>query len=101
MMPEILKVLIAWLCSPRQLLGGLLSFLLVTSALSVAYTSHQTRNMYRDLQRLEKDHDDLEHEYEMLLLEQSAHADYTRLDQLAHDKLAMTAPTPIDTVVIQ
>jgi cell division protein FtsL len=57
--------------------------------------------MYRDLQTLEKDHDDLEHEYEKLLLEQSAWADYTRLNQLAHDELAMAAPTAVDTVVIR
>ncbi len=60
-----------------------------------------TRNMYRDLQTLEKDHDDLEHEFEKLLLEQSAWADYTRLDRLAHDELAMSAPSPSETVVLR
>ena len=57
--------------------------------------------MYRDLQSLEKDFDDLEHEYEKLLLEESAWADYTRLDQLAHSELEMRAPSPDETVVIQ
>ena len=56
--------------------------------------------MYRELQQIEKGHDDLEHEYEKLLLEQSAWADYSRLDQLAHDELAMAAPMPDSTVVL-
>ena len=101
MMPAVLKQLIAWVVAPKPLLASVLSALVVVSALGVAYSAHMTRNMYRDLQQLEKDHDDLEHEYEKLLLEQSAWADYTRLDQLAKDKLAMAAPAPDNTVVIQ
>ena len=100
-MPLILRQIVSWLLKPGQILAVVLCGLVVSSALGVAYSSHLTRNMYRDLQQLEKAHDDLEHEYEMLLLEQSAHADYTRLDQLAQDQLAMTAPTPADTVVIE
>ena len=96
----LLREVISWLVRPRQITTLLLSAGLVTSALSVAYSAHQTRNMYRDLQQLEKDFDDLEHEYEKLLLEQSAWADYTRLDQLAQDKLAMAAPAPDTTVVL-
>jgi cell division protein FtsL len=57
--------------------------------------------MYRDLQQLEKDHDDLEHEYEKLLLEQSAWADYTRLNELAQDKLEMAAPEISEMVVLR
>ena len=96
----LLKSMFLWLIEPRQLISGLLSSLVIVSALAVAYSAHQTRNMYRELQQLEKDHDDLEHEYEKLLLEQSAWADYSRLDQLAHDELAMVAPMPDSTVVL-
>ena len=100
-MLQILEEFFAWFFSPRPLAATVLILILVTSALGVAYSAHMARNMYRDLQALEKDHDDLEHEYERLLLEQSAWADYTRLDQLAQDELAMAAPTPRDTVVIK
>ena len=96
----LLRSLFFWLTEPRQLFAGLVSSMVIASALAVAYSAHQTRNMYRELQRLEKNHDDLEHGYEMLLLEQSAWADYSRLDQLAHEKLAMTAPDPADTVIL-
>ncbi len=96
----LLRSLFFWLTEPRQLFAGLVSSMVIASALAVAYSAHQTRNMYRELQRLEKSHDDLEHGYERLLLEQSAWADYSRLDQLAHEKLAMTAPDPADTVIL-
>ena len=96
----LLKSMFLWLIEPRQLISGLLSSLVIVSALAVAYSAHQTRNMYRELQQLEKDHDDLEHEYEKLLLEQSAWADYSRLDQMAHDELAMAAPMFDNTVVL-
>lgn len=97
----LIRELIAWYFKPTPLFMSVLVVLLVVSSLGVAYSSHQTRNMYRDLQVLEKDHDDLEHEYEKLLLEQSAWADYTRLNQIASDQLAMTPPTTDDMVVVR
>jgi cell division protein FtsL len=57
--------------------------------------------MYRDLQNLEKDHDDLEHEYEKLILERSAWADYTRLNRIALDKLQMSVPSTSEMVVLR
>ena len=100
-MPSVVQQLMRWFFSMRPMAGSLLCGLLVVSALGVAYSSHQTRNMYRDLQQLEKDHDDLEHEYEKLLLEQSAWADYTRLNELAQDKLEMAAPEISEMVVLR
>ena len=100
-MVPILAQLFAWVLAPKPIIVMSLGMLLTCSALGVAYSSHMTRNMYRDLQSLEKDHDDLSHEYEKLLLEQSAWADYTRLDQLARDELAMSAPGGLDTVVLK
>ena len=100
-MPIIVKQLLGWLVSLKPLLTSLLCSLFVVSALAVAYSAHQTRNMYRDLQNLEKDHDDLEHEYEKLILEQSAWADYTRLNQIALDKLQMSVPAFSEMVVLR
>lgn len=100
-MPPIVMSLVRWSLRPAPLLGACLCLFVVISSLGVAYSSHQTRNMYRDLQMLEKDHDDLEHEYEKLLLEQSAWADYTRLNQLAQDELAMAPPANDKLVVLR
>lgn len=95
-----LREMVLWLLKSKQVFSAVLAGFVVASALSVAFSAHQTRNMYRDLQQLEKDFDDLEHEYEKLLLEQSAWADYTRVDQLAQDRLSMAAPAPSTTVVL-
>ena len=100
-MPVILRQLLSWLIAPKPLSGVVLCALLVTSAFGVIWSAHQTRNMYRDLQQLEKDHDDLEHEYEKLLLEHSAWADYVRLNEIARKELNMTAPKTKDMVVLQ
>ncbi len=97
--PLLLKALCRWLSRPRQLLAMLLCFALTASALGVAWAAHITRTQYRDLQTLEKAHDDLEHEYEKLLLEQSAWANYNRVDQLARQELAMKA-APHDELVV-
>ena len=101
MMPAILLQLLGWFLAPARVLAVVLCTLLVFSALGVAYSSHLTRNMYRDLQHLEKAHDNLDHEYEKLLLERGAWSDYARLDQLARERLAMATPEPEDMVLIQ
>lgn len=100
-MPSIVQQLFGWLTSSKPLLTSLVCCLVVVSALGVAYASHETRNMYRDLQNLEKDHDDLEHEYEKLILERSAWADYTRLNRIALDKLQMSVPSTSEMVVLR
>ncbi|MGI9321996.1 MAG: cell division protein FtsL [Pseudomonadales bacterium] len=92
--------LLAWLLAPPRLLALCLALAATLSATGVAYATHLTRNMYRDLQQLEKDRDDLEHEYHRLLLEQGAWADYSRLNQLAAKELAMVAPDPGEMVVL-
>lgn len=94
-------LLIRWFLAPMTLLAALLVSALLVSAVSVAYSAHLTRNMYRDLQQLEKSHDDLDHEYERLLLERSAWADYTRLNEIAGAQLSMGIPQPGDMVVLQ
>lgn len=100
-MPMIIRLLFGWFLSPKPILGALLTSLFVVSAVGVAFSAHETRNMYRDLQRLEKSHDDLEHEYEKLLLEQSAWADYTRLNELAVGELEMQPPATEEMVVLR
>ena len=96
-----LSNLLFWVIAPARLTAIFLCASIVMSAIGVTHSAHATRNMYRDLQVLEKDHDDLEHEYEKLILEQSAWADYTRLDQLAQEKLSMSPPTAAFTVVLK
>jgi len=64
----------------------------VFSSFAVIYASHQTRVLYGSLQVEEDAADNLDSEYERLLLEQSAWAGYNRIDQLAREELGMSSP---------
>ena len=90
-----------WLLLPGQLVVVLLCGAVMASAIGIAYSSYLVRQSYAELQRLGKHQDDLEDEYEALLLERSAWADYTRLHRLADRELAMVAPRPDEMVVVK
>jgi cell division protein FtsL len=49
---------------------------------------------------LGQERDNLDSEYEKLLLEQSAWADYSRIDQVSREQLHMLAPTSKSIVVV-
>ncbi len=85
----------------RQLSVGLLLGLVFLSALGVVYSSHQTRQLYAALQEQQRQQDFLDSEFEKLLLEQSAWADYTRVDQLSREDLGMLSPDPTSIVVVR
>ena len=92
---------IAWLLDWRQLSVGLLLGVVVASSLGVIYTAHATRTLYAELQELQGREDSLDSEYEKLLLEQGAWADYSRVDQVSRDQLHMSSPKPEDIVVVK
>ncbi|MBF67355.1 MAG: cell division protein FtsL [Gammaproteobacteria bacterium] len=79
----------------------LLLLLVVASAVGVVLSVHQTRLGYADIQSLEADRDALEGEYERLLLEQGAFADYARVDQVAREKLGMYTPVTREVVIVK
>ncbi|HKI74082.1 MAG TPA: cell division protein FtsL [Pseudomonadales bacterium] len=92
--------LLAWLLLWRQLSVVLLVAAVVVSSLGVVYTAHETRQAYAQLQDLQENRDSLDNEYEKLLLEQGAWANYSRVDRVSHDQLKMTSPKPEDIVVV-
>ena len=93
--------LVAWLLAWPQLAVVLLVIAVVISSLGVVYTAHETRAAYAKLQDLQETRDSLDSRYEKLLLEQSAWADYSRIDQIAHKQLKMSSPKPEDIVVVK
>lgn len=90
-----------WLYHKQYLIVALILVLFLSSSIGVVYSAHMTRQMYSSLQSLQREQDDLENEYEKLLLEQSAWADYTRVDQLAREELKMIAPSAEDLVLVR
>lgn len=91
---------LSWLLAWQQLLIAALIGLLVVSSLAVALSAHETRQLYSQLQVLGQERDNFDSEYEKLLLEQSAWADYSRIDQVSREQLHMLAPTSKSIVVV-
>ena len=92
--------LLAWLLLWPQLSVVMLVGAVVLSSLGVVYSAHETRHGYAELQDLQARQDALDSEYEKLLLEQGAWANYSRVDQVSHNQLKMSSPKPEDIVVV-
>ena len=58
-----------WVIAPRHMGIAVLVLVLVGSAFFVSLSSHQTRELYRNLHIIQKQRDDLDYEYQKLILE--------------------------------
>ncbi|WP_372749500.1 cell division protein FtsL [Litorivivens sp.] len=69
-----------------------LIMLIVLSALSVVYSSHQSRQLFNEWQLLQKEAYRLDEDWGRLLLEHSTWAAHDRVERLASERLMMTPP---------
>jgi cell division protein FtsL len=69
-------------------------FLVLASAVAVVWGKQQSRNQFVELQRLEKERDQLDTEWGQLRLEQSTWVTYGRIEKIARDDLRMVVPDP-------
>lgn len=93
--------LVAWLFQAQRMAAVVLGAVVMLSAFGVIVASHETRAMYREIQVLQKENDDLQSEYEKLLLEQSAWANNSRVDEIARNKLQMVPPDVHEIVMVR
>ena len=87
--------------SRRHVVLGILIVVVVLSAFSVIYAAFQTRQLYGEIQLLQSRQDELDSEYEKLLLEQGAWANYTRVDQVSRKDLSMRPPLIEEIVLVE
>lgn len=66
--------------------------LLLISSVAVIWSKQQSRNQFVELQRLQKERDQLDTEWGQLRLEQSTWVTYGRIEQVSHDELHMSVP---------
>ena len=71
---------------------ALLWVLLLTSSVAVVWSKQQSRNQFVELQRLQKERDQLDTEWGQLRLEQSTWVTYGRIEKISHDELHMSVP---------
>jgi cell division protein FtsL len=77
---------------------AVLSAAVVASGVGLVFTKHQSRELFVDLETLQRERDDLEIEWGLLQLEQSTLATEVVIDHAARTRLRMAAPD-VETVV--
>jgi len=73
----------------------------VASALTVVYARHQHRQLFMQVNKLDRARDELNIEFGRLQLEQATWAESNRIDQVARERLGMKFPEGAETVVIR
>lgn len=73
----------------------------IVSALGVVYARHQHRQLFVQLDRLNRERDALNIEFGRLQLEQATWAESNRIDQVARTRLGMKFPEGHEIVVVR
>lgn len=88
-----------------KVLGGIFMLILITAVLSTAiavvWTRHESRVLFVELTRLQNVRDDLNIEYGKLELEQATWAEPRRVDDESRQKLGMVNPKPQDIQLVR
>lgn len=95
---NLLHIILADLKRLRGLL--LLTVLLVVSSLVVVYLSHQSRELMAEREDLLRERDALDIEWRHLVIEESALAEHSRIEQLAQRNLQMQRPDDDQEVLV-
>lgn len=78
-----------------------LLLLVLVSALAVVYSSFKSRQLFSDLQQMDRHAVQLEEDWGRLLLEQSTWSSYSRIEQIARARLDMVVPEAADIVLVE
>lgn len=79
----------------------LLLLVVLTSAIGVVWTRHESRVLFVQLTALQNQRDELNIEYGRLELEQATWAEPRRIDEEARSKLGMVAPRAQDIQLVR
>ncbi|MEX0731515.1 MAG: cell division protein FtsL [Aquisalimonadaceae bacterium] len=83
------------------LIGLALAGALTVSALGVVYSKHESRQLFAELEELNRTRDALNAEWGMLQLEQGAWATHGRVERIASERLDMTLPGGGDVIILR
>lgn len=84
----------------RLVVAFVLLVLVVGSAIGVVYSKHRSRQLFVQLQELQRTRDQLNIEWGRLKLEQGALTMHGRIARIARERLHMKIPTPSDVVIL-
>ena len=80
---------------------GVLTVLVVASALVVIYSAFLYRQLFNEQQQMLQARDGYQVEWGQLLLEQSALAAHSRIEKVVTEKLQMYVPAPNEIIVVR
>lgn len=78
----------------------LLSAAIVATGVAIVVAKHDGRQLFAELEALNREQDRLEVDWGRLRLEQSAFATHPRIEQLARERLDLAMPVPRQIVVV-
>ena len=78
----------------------LLCAAIVASGIGIVLAKHDARQLFAELEALNREQDRLEIDWGRLRLEQSAYATHPRIEQLAREDLDLAAPSQASIVVV-
>jgi cell division protein FtsL len=84
----------------REVWAALLVIAVLVSALGVVASRHQSRKAFVELQLLEHERDGMNEEWGQLQLEQATWGTHARVEELAHQRLDMSPPSPESTLLV-
>lgn len=85
-----------------QLLVLLLVWLgVMGSGFLVVYARHEARKAFTALQTLNAERDELDIEWDRLLIEQSTWATHARIEQISREQMNMRLPDPEEIVIVR
>lgn len=85
----------------RALLFPLLLVAVIASAMSAAWSRHESRKLFNQLQQLEGERDAMNVEWGQLQLEQSTHTTHGKIESAARERLGMRIPGAQQVVILK
>jgi cell division protein FtsL len=78
-----------------------LFFAIVASGVMLAWSKHEARQLFQELERLSSAHDEQQIEWGRLQLEQATWSENSRIEQIARERLGLDFPEQTKVVVIK
>jgi cell division protein FtsL len=85
----------------RAVLLPLLLVTVIASAMSAAWSRHESRKLFNTLQQLEGERDAMNIEWGQLQLEQSTHTTHGKIESAARERLGMHIPGAQQVVILK
>ena len=85
---------------PQIAAATLLGVAIIATGVGIVLAKHEARQLFAELEALNRENDRLEIDWGRLRLEQSAYATHPRIEQLARDDLGLAAPQHDSIVVV-